>query len=297
MPRFDGHRGRTALTVGLALLPVVTVSCIDAGSDSSDPGASPGISLSDAFSSVGGAWVDLTYPFSDSTIYWPTAESFRLDTVAYGVVDAGYFYSAFSFSSAEHGGTHLDAPIHFSAGRTATDEIPLDRLIGPAAVVDVQASVRPRAADAEVDYLVTAQDLQSWEVEHGTIADGSIVLLRTGWGARYGSRASYLGTDRTGPEAVPELHFPGLHPDAARWLVAERSIAALGIDTPSIDYGQSTLYETHQIVYGADIPGFENVANLDLLPATGAFVVALPMKIEGGSGGPLRIVAFVPGNG
>lgn len=296
MSRLARHLRLAAAAGGCTLLPLLATSCT--GAEGGGSAAVPaGPSLSDAFSGVGGTWVDLTYPFSESTIYWPTASSFQLDTVAFGVVEAGYFYSAFDFSSAEHGGTHLDAPIHFSEGRSATDQIPLTRLIGAAAVVDVQASVRPQAADAAADYLVTTADLQGWEAEHGRIPDGAILLLRTGWGSRYGDRAAYLGTDLTGPEAVPELHFPGLHPDAARWLVDERNVGALGIDTPSIDYGQSTLYETHQIVYGAEIPGFENVANLESLPATGAFVVALPMKIEGGSGGPLRIVAFIPGNG
>jgi kynurenine formamidase len=105
---------------------------------------------------------------------------------------------------------------------------------------------------------------------------------------------AYLGTDRRGPEAVAELHFPGLHPDAAGWLVEERSIDAIGIDTPSIDYGQSTVFESHQVLFGANVLAFENVANLEQIPPAGGFVLALPMKIRGGSGGPLRIVAFVP---
>jgi kynurenine formamidase len=103
-----------------------------------------------------------------------------------------------------------------------------------------------------------------------------------------------LGTERTGPEAVAELRFPGIHADAARWITDQRNVAAVGIDTPSIDYGQSSGFEAHVIIYGANIPGFENFANLDRVPEEGAFVVALPMKVACGSGGPLRIVAFVP---
>lgn len=233
-----------------------------------------------------GRWVDLTHPFSEETVYWPTARSFQLDTVAWGPTEGGYFYAAFDFAAAEHGGTHLDAPIHFAEGRTTADEIPLERLIGPALVVDVSASATP-------DYQVTVEDLEGFEARHGEIPGGTILLLRTGWGERYGDRLRYLGTDRTGPEAVPELHFPGLHPDAARWLV-EREVAAVGIDTPSIDYGQSTGFESHVVLYSADVPGFENVARLDALPAVGSRVVALPMKIQGGSGAPLRIVAWIP---
>ena len=122
---------------------------------------------------------------------------------------------------------------------------------------------------------------------------GAIVLFLTGWGNRWPDRARYLGTTRTGAAAVPKLHFPGIAPETARWLVARR-VHAVGLDTPSLDYGQSTTFDVHQILFAADIPGLENVANLDRLPATGSFVVALPMKIGGGSGGPLRIVAWIP---
>jgi kynurenine formamidase len=121
---------------------------------------------------------------------------------------------------------------------------------------------------------------------------GAVVLLRTGRGAFWPDRARYLGTGRTGAAAVPELHFPGLDPAAARWLV-ERNVDAVGIDTPSIDRGQSTTFEAHQVLAAANIPIFENVAQLDQLPATGAFVIGLPMKIGGGSGGPLRLVAVL----
>lgn len=244
--------------------------------------------LASVFNGTGGQWVDLTHAFSASTIYWPTDTiGFVHEELAFGPTPGGYFYSSYRYAGAEHGGTHLDAPIHFAEGRQASDEIPLSRLVGPAAVVDLSAR-------ATADYQVSVEDLTTWEAEHGEIAPGAILLIRTGWGERYGDRASYLGTDLTGPDAVPALHFPGLSPEAAQWLVNSRAIAAFGIDTPSVDYGQSTEFGSHVILYGADIPGFENVANLEALPATGSFVVALPMKIEKGSGGPLRIVAFVP---
>ncbi len=249
----------------------------------------PGAVIADLFAGAGAEWVDMSYAYDASTIFWPTAQPFELEVVAAGMTEAGFYYAANNFCTAEHGGTHLDAPIHFSEGRHSADQLPIDRLVGAAAVVDVSA-----AAAANPDYLVSVSDLEAWEAQHGRIPDGAILLLRTGWGARWPDRAAYLGTARSGPEAVPELHFPGLHPDAARWLVANRRIDALGIDTPSIDYGQSTTYETHQVLYAENIPGFENVAALDRLPATGAYVVALPMKIGGGSGGPLRIVGVIP---
>ena len=239
------------------------------------------------FDGSGGRWIDLSYAFSEETIYWPTEDGFRLDELAYGETEAGYFYSSYKISTAEHGGTHLDAPIHFFRGGMSTAQIPLDRLIAPVVVVDVSARATP-------DYRIEVTDLEAWERAHGRIPDGAILLLRTGWGERWPDRLSYLGTERTGPEAVAELHFPGIHANAARWITDQRNIAAVGIDTPSIDYGQSSGFEAHVIIYGANIPGFENVANLDELPEEGAFVVALPMKVAGGSGGPLRIVAFVP---
>ena len=239
------------------------------------------------FDGSGGRWIDLSYAFSEETIHWPTEDGFRLEELAYGETEAGYFYSSYKISTAEHGGTHLDAPFHFFRGGMSTAQIPLDRLIAPAVVVDVSARATP-------DYRIDVADLEAWEGAHGRIPDGAILLLRTGWGERWPNRLSYLGTERTGPEAVAELHFPGIHPDAARWIIDQRNVAAVGIDTPSIDYGQSSGFEAHVIIYGANIPGLENVANLHELPEEGAFVVALPMKVAGGSGGPLRIVAFVP---
>ncbi len=235
-----------------------------------------------------GTWVDLSYPFDSTTIYWPTAQPFRLEVVSAQRTAAGFYYAANNLSAAEHGGTHLDAPVHFAEGKHTTDQIPLVQLMGPAIVVDVSAE-----AARSRDYRLTPDVIDVWERVNGPIPARAIVLVRTGWGGRWPDRVRYLGTAKTGPEAVPELHFPGIHPDAARRLV-ERRVDAVGIDTPSIDYGQSTTFDTHQILFAADIPAFENVASLDLLPATGAFVIALPMKIAGGSGGPLRIVALLP---
>ena len=235
-----------------------------------------------------GDWIDLSHDFSAETIYWPTARPFSLEVVSAERTPAGYYYAANDFSAAEHGGTHLDAPVHFAEGRHTADQVPLDRLVGPAAVVDVSDR-----AGADPDYRLDVAALEAWEAAHGAIGERTIVLVRTGWSSRWPDKARYLGTARTGPEAVAELHFPGIDSSAARWLAARR-VRAVGIDTPSIDYGQSTTFDTHRILFQDDIPAFENVAALERLPATGAFVVALPMKIRGGSGGPLRIVAVIP---
>jgi uncharacterized Ntn-hydrolase superfamily protein/kynurenine formamidase len=238
--------------------------------------------------------VDLTHAFDESTVYWPTEEGFDLQHGDAGYTEGGYYYAANRFAAAEHGGTHIDAPIHFYEGRQTVDEVPLTRLIGDGALIDVR-----EAAASDPDYQVSVDDLERWEVEHGQRLDDRIVLLWTGFGARWPDRASYMGTARTGADAVAELHFPGLHPNAARWLVENRSIKAIGIDTPSIDFGQSTGFESHVTLFEAEIPAFENVANLERLPSS-FVVVALPMKIGGGSGAPLRIVAIardVPAGG
>ncbi len=235
-----------------------------------------------------GEWIDLSHDFASDTIYWPTAEPFKLDTVAAGINEKGYYYSAYQFSAAEHGGTHIDAPVHFAEGRNTVDRIPLERLIGPAIKVDVSAK-----ASADPNYQVSVVDFESWEARNGRIPDDSIVLLQTGWSQYWSDRLKYLGTDKRGNEAVAELRFPGLAPDAARWLTENRKIKAIGLDTASIDYGQSQLFESHRTLMGKDIPAFENVTNLDKLPEKTAIVIAMPMKIRGGSGGPLRIIAFV----
>jgi kynurenine formamidase len=268
--------------------PDMTARSVLAAIVATTAACAPAADYAAVFDGSGGRWVDLTHSFSESTIYWPTdTAGFQLEELAFGPTDGGWFYSSYLFSSAEHGGTHLDAPIHFAEGRLTNDELPLSGLIGAAAVVDVSGS-------AGADYLVSVEDLTGWEATHGELPNGGILLIRTGWGSRWDDRTAYLGTDLTGEAAVPQLHFPGIGAEAAQWLVDNRGIVAVGIDTPSIDRGQSVDFRAHVILYAENIAGFENVANLDLLPEQGSFVVALPMKIEGGSGGPLRIVGFVP---
>jgi kynurenine formamidase len=232
--------------------------------------------------------VDLTHPYDEKTLYWPTSPStFQLTELQKGKTPAGFFYSANSFCTPEHGGTHLDAPIHFSERGRASDAIPVEQLVG----VGIRVDVSDKCAKNR-DYRVSVADLTAWEIRNGRIPEGAIVLLQTGWAARWNDRAAYLGTAKTGPEAVPELHFPGLDPEAARWLVQSRSVKAVGLDTPSIDHGQSALFESHVILFAANVPALENVAAMDALPVKNFVVAALPMKIKGGSGGPLRIAAW-----
>jgi kynurenine formamidase len=235
-----------------------------------------------------GKWIDLSYDFSPQTLYWPNNPTgFKLDTIAEGVTAGGFYYSTYAFSAPEHGGTHIDAPVHFSQGGLTADQIPLEKLTGDAVVVDVSAK-----AFNNRDYLISINDITDWEAKNGEIKENTIVLFKTGYGQFYPDAEKYFGTAERGAGAVSKLHFPGIDSNAAKWLV-QRKVKAVGIDTPSIDFGQSKNFKTHQILLGASIPGFENVANMNLLPAKGVYIVALPMKIKNGSGGPLRMVAWV----
>jgi len=268
----------------LRIVPVACLVALAAGQvlAADAPRARPPIDLQ------GSRVVDLTHPFDEQTIYWPTSpSSFQLNRLAYGKTEGGWFYASNAFCTPEHGGTHLDAPIHFAEGKRTTDQVPVEQLIGPAAVIDVSAK-----AAADADYRLTPEDVRAWEAKHGPIPAGAIVLLHTGWGARWPDRKRYLGDDKPGDAS--NLHFPSYGAESARYLVEQRKVGALGVDTASIDHGASKDFIVHQIALGANVPGLENVANLEALPATGAWVIALPMKIAGGSGGPVRIVALVP---
>jgi kynurenine formamidase len=233
--------------------------------------------------------VDLTHPFGAETIVWPTEQDVRLIVQHAEDQPNGYYYASHRIEMPEHGGTHIDAPVHFVKGGQTLDAIPLERLTGAAVRIDVSESC---AHDR--DYLIGIQDLERWEASRGRIPEESIVLLDTGFAALWPSRARYLGTERRGAEAVRELHFPGLHPEAARWLVRERRVKAVGIDTASIDYGRSSRFEARVVLLSQSVPVFENLADLRALPARDFEIIALPMKIHGGTGGPLRIIAIIP---
>ena len=232
--------------------------------------------------------VDLSHAYGPSTLYWPTSTSrFSLTQDASGPTPGGYFYAANSVSTPEHGGTHLDAPRHFFEKGRTTEQIPLEQLVAPAVVIDVT-----REAAADRDYRLTREAVLAFEKAHGAIARGSAVLLRTGWSRHWPDAKAYLGDDTPGDAS--KLSFPSYGVDAARLLVEERNVGALGIDTASIDYGRSTDFQVHRVAAAQNVPGFENLTSLDQLPVRGALVIALPMKIEGGSGGPLRAIALVP---
>jgi len=244
--------------------------------------------MTDNFQFFNGTLVDLTHDYSEKTLYWPTGKGFKLHTEFNGFNEKGYFYSAKSFSAPEHGGTHIDAPIHFLKDGETVDKIPLEKLIGNGIVIDVSNKCLK-----DSDYEVSVDDVKSWESEFGMIPPQTIVFLNTGFGELWPNRMKYLGTDKIGSEALSELSFPGLKPETAKWIVENRKINAIGIDTQSIDYGKSQFFETHRILCSSSIPFFENVANLKKLPSKNFFVIALPMKIKDGSGAPVRLIGIV----
>ena len=233
--------------------------------------------------------IDLTHSFGADTIVWPTEQDFRLVIQQEGETPGGYYYASNRLEMAEHGGTHIDAPIHFSRGGQTLDQVPIERLVGAGVRIDVAAQC---ASDR--DYLVTIEDFEQWEAVHGRIPNRAIVLLDTGYARFWPSRQQYLGTELRGLEGVHALHFPGLHPEVAAWLVRERQVKAVGIDTASIDYGQSSKFESHIALLSQNVPVFENLGDLRDLPHRGFDVIALPMKIAGGTGGPLRVIAVLP---
>jgi len=231
--------------------------------------------------------VDLTHPIDTDTIFWPTeAKAFELTEEHRGVTERGFFYAANRFCTPEHGGTHLDAPYHFSQGGESVADVPVDHLIGRAVVIDVS-----EMAAADPDYTLKPEDVTAWEAAHGQVPRGAIVLLRTGWSSRWPNKRAYLGDDTPGDAS--HLHFPSYGAEAAQLLV-DRGASVLGVDTASVDHGPSKDFLVHRILGAANVAGLENVTNLDRLPPTGAWVIALPIKLAHGSGAPARVVALLP---
>jgi kynurenine formamidase len=257
-------------------------SCAPAGAPDSS-GERAGIDLASA------RLVDLSHVYDEKTLYWPSSpSSFELTELARGPSDEGYFYSAYSFCSPEHGGTHIDAPVHFSESGRATAEIPVRQLIAPGVLIDMA-----EAASADPDARLTLEAVRAWESRNGVVPEGAIVILRTGWGKRWASGAlSYFGDDTPGDAS--NLHFPGYGEAAARYLVEERKVGVLGIDSASVDHGPSRDFIVHQIAAARNVANLENVARTDELPETGFWIVALPIPIGKGSGGPVRVVAILP---
>src|SRR2546426_7971595 len=225
--------------------------------------------------------LDLSYAINDKLVPWPGDERFFEAKVNATIEKNGYFTR--SFWMLEHYGTHLDAPAHFPPGKATVDQIPAKQLMGPAVVLDVRAE---GAKDA--DFQLSAASVEEWEKRHGRIPEGAIVLLRTGWASRWPDAQRYRNQDAQG-----KMHFPGFSSGAAKLLI-ERKVSGLGCDTMSIDYGASEDFAVHHLALGAGLYHLENLADLSEMPEHGAFLIAAPIKLEGGSGGPVRVFALLP---
>lgn len=236
-----------------------------------------------------GEILDLTYPYDESSIYWPTAKPFRLVKVFWGISEDGYWYASNEFSASEHGGTHADAPIHFAKNGRTMDQVLLEEWVGPSVKIDVTMKCQE-----DRDYLLSVEDIEMWEEVYGKIPDGAWVIMYTGIDTKfYPDKKKVLGTEMTGEEAIPELSFPGFSPESVEFLTKERNITGIAIDTPSIDYGKSQEFKVHQILFAADKLALENIANLDKLPVQGAMLYVIPMLIKDGTGAPARVFAVV----
>jgi kynurenine formamidase len=226
--------------------------------------------------------VDLGHALNPGNPYWPGPGYQPFEFEIFATIEKDHVLSG-RMAFAEHTGTHLDAPNHFVPGQVSVDRLPLKQLFGPAVVLDVRQQTA-----ANPDYQLMRDDITSFEQTHGRIPDNAVVFMYTGWDQRWNNYQQYKNAD-----AKNVLHFPGFSPDATKLLVDERNIAGIGIDTLSVDYGMSTDFMVHHIAHGKGKFHLENVANLGAIPAAGAFVIVAPIKVENGTGGPVRIFALV----
>jgi kynurenine formamidase len=225
--------------------------------------------------------LDLSYAINDKLVPWPGDAKFFEAKVNATIKKNGYFTR--SFWMLEHYGTHLDAPAHFPPGKATVDQIPSKQFFGPAVVIDVRAG-----STKDADYQLTAARVEEWEKLHGRIPEGAITLLRTGWASRWPDVKKYRNQDAEG-----KMHFPGFSAEAAKLLI-QRKVIALGCDTLSVDHGASEDYSVHHLALGAGLYQLENLSDLNEVPETGAFLIVAPIKLEGGSGGPVRVFALLP---
>ncbi|XP_055342319.1 isatin hydrolase-like [Paramacrobiotus metropolitanus] len=236
--------------------------------------------------------LDLSVEFSEDTPYWPTIEkkgqNFKIQETQNGYnQEYNYHFHATVFSSSDHGGTHVDALSHVNRNpvRDDIDQVPLRQFFGTAAVVDIAEKCR-----SNPDYELSIADVRAHESDHGRLPNGSLLFVYTGWGAKINDKPAFWGT----PDYfnLSQLHYPGVSPAAAEWLVKNRKIKVVGVETGSVDNGQGGLsLQAHAIFLSSGVNIIESVQNLDKLPARGAFVFGLPMKMKGASGSPIRLVA------
>jgi kynurenine formamidase len=226
--------------------------------------------------------VDLTHNLNDRSPNWEGSKESPFQTKELGNIERDGYYSR-TFTTQEHYGTHLDAPAHFAQGMWTVDEIPAERLVRPLVVLDVQAKTK-----SNPDYEVSVEDVAEWEGAHGEVPAGAVVMAYTGWDYRWSRPKEFHNLAQDG---LP--HFPGFSLQAVEFLVKTRDVVGLGIDTMSVDKGATTTYPVHQFTSKESVYHLENVANLGLVPPAGATVVVAPVKLEQGSGAPVRLLALV----
>ena len=268
--------------MSLVVLLIVCASCQSPAppAQSAQQPANPG--LIEGITSGQTTLVDLGHALNSKNPYWPGPgyEPFKFEIFA--TIEKDHVLSG-KFAMDEHTGTHLDAPNHFVEGQVPVDKIPLKQLFAPAVVIDVR-----KQASANADYLLSTSDITSFEQAHGRIPDNAVVFMYSGWDERWDDYDKYKNADNK-----KVLHFPGFSVEAVKLLVDERNIAGIGIDTLSVDYGMSTDFMVHHVSHGKGKFHLENVANLANMPATGAFVIVAPIKVENGTGGPARIFGLI----
>lgn len=221
----------------------------------------------------------LSHSNSPTTPVWPGNPAFEMETVV-TIENDGFYANVLAYH--EHTGTHMDAPAHFVVDGATVDLVSPASLVAPLAIIDVTAQ-----AQADVDYGLTVDDILAWEAEYGALPAGAIVAMHSGWAARIDDAEAFVNLDAGGV-----MHYPGFSPDASAFLVAERSINGIASDTLSQDPGNSTDFGTHINILGAGLYGIEGIANLDSLPARGAWVTVGAPNHANGSGGPARILAL-----
>lgn len=228
--------------------------------------------------------IDLTHEQGPSTIYWPGNPEYNFTIISRGLSNGGYWYESNKFQTAEHGGTHVDAPAHFAEGAQRQNEVSIQNLVGPGVIINVT-----NEAEENPDYRVTVDDVRRWEFRHSRIPDGAVVIMNSGWHKKYPNKTLVFGSQS--PDEPSTFHFPGWHEDTANWLLKNRNIHVLGVDTPSTDYGRSTTFRVHVIIGSKNITGAENVANLDAISENGCIIYVSAIKLHDGSGSPARIFA------
>lgn len=278
--RYLALAGLTGLVAGA--LATMTIS----GRPDAPAGNPDAAAVLDLLDNDGWSVVDLTHALGPDSLFWPNGEPFEHEKQGWEFDPDGNWYAMARFSTPEHLGTHLDAPIHFSATGWTSAQIPVERFLGPAVVVDISE----RAA-LDIDSALQPSDLEAWEARHGAIPENSILLVRTRWSERWPNWNSYYGSDDAFDTTT--LRFPGVSAEAARAIV-DRGVVGVGIDTASIDPGNDVAFSAHRVLAAANVFNLENLTGLDALPETGAMLLALPIKIADGTGGPARVLGLTP---